>query len=68
MFYTLNKYYLTLNQPYKTQPTSTRKWIIKSLWMTTDIPKFLEVDFITNTIFIIYEPISYKDIFPFFFS
>lgn len=68
MAYTLSKYQLTLNQPYKTQPKNKRKWLIKSLWNSTDIPKFLEVDFITNTIFVIYEPLSYKDIFPFFFS
>jgi hypothetical protein len=68
MWTSFYKYFLTKNKPYRTQPTTKRKWIIKSLWMTTDIPKFMEVDFLINTIIIIYNPISNKDIFPFFIS
>ena len=68
MWTSIYKYFNIKKQPYKTQPTSKRKWLIKSLWNEVDIPKFMEIDYIINTIFIIYNPISNKDIFPFFLS
>lgn len=68
MWTTLYRYFNIKSKPFKTQPTSKKSWLIKSLWNQTDIPKYLEVDFIIMTIIIIYNPISNKDIFPFFLS
>lgn len=68
MWTTLYKYFNIKGKPFKTQPTSKKKWLIKSLWNQTDIPKYIEVDFVIMTIIVLYNPISNKDIFPFFFS
>lgn len=68
MWYSLNRYYLTLNKPYKTQPSTERKWLIKSLWNHIDIPKFTEVDFLILTIIIIYNPLTNIDLAPFYFN
>lgn len=67
MWKTLKKYYLTLNKPYKTKPTTKRKWLIKSLWTMIDIPKYLEIDYTILTIFILYKPFTNIDVSPIFF-
>jgi hypothetical protein len=68
MWSTIYRYYNVKSQPYKTQQSSKRKWLIKSLWNSTDAPRFYEIDFTINTCFVLYNPISDIDIFPFFFS
>lgn len=62
------KYLTTKSKPYKTQEKSKKSWILNSLYNGTDIPKFVQVDYISNTIIIIYNPISNIDIYPLFFS
>lgn len=40
-------------------------WPLKTMWWKHDIPRYLEVDYITMTIFVLYLPFSLKDLFPY---
>nr|QIB71989.1 ribosomal protein S4 [Gruberia lanceolata] len=42
-------------------------WVTKSLWSEESVPKYLEVDYITMSFFIIYEPKTILDIFPYYY-
>lgn len=64
--YTVKKLLLTRGKHYKTQPNLFKKWPIKIIWNLFDIPRFVEVDFLTLTAILIYLPISYIDFFKFF--
>lgn len=46
---------------------TSARWPLKALWFRTDIPRYLEVDYITMTIFVLYYPLCLKDIFPFYY-
>ena len=43
------------------------RWPLKALWVKNDIPRYLEVDYITMTIFVLYYPLYLKDIFPYYY-
>lgn len=43
------------------------RWPLKALWVKHDIPRYLEVDYITMTIFVLYYPLYLKDIFPYYY-
>lgn len=66
MWFTIQKLYLTRGKQFKTQPNLRKKWPIKIIWQLMDIPRFVEVDFITYTAIILYKPFSHLDIFKFF--
>lgn len=68
MWTTYYKFLEIKQKPYKTQPTSKKKWLIKSFWNNSDIPKFFEVDFLTLSIIVVYSPLSNKDIYALFLN
>jgi hypothetical protein len=41
-------------------------WSLNLIWKKLDIPKYLEIDFLTMTIFVLYKPLHIKDIFPYY--
>lgn len=43
------------------------RWPLKALWVRNDIPRYLEVDYLTMTIFVLYYPFYLKDIFPYYY-
>jgi len=43
------------------------RWPLKALWVRNDIPRYLEVDYLTMTIFVLYYPLYLKDIFPYYY-
>lgn len=43
------------------------RWPLKALWVKNDIPRHLEVDYLTMTIFVLYYPLYLKDIFPYYY-
>ena len=65
MWFSIKKLSLTQGKHYKTQPNLRKKWPIKVLWNLVDVPKFVEIDFLTLTAIIIYKPASYIDYFKF---
>lgn len=54
------------NKPFKTPKSSMPKWSLKNLWSLWDIPKYLEVDFLSMSIIILYNPTYYSDFFEYF--
>lgn len=62
------KYLNLKNKPYKTQEKSKKAWVLKLLYNGADIPKFVQVDYISSTIIVLYNPLSNIDIYPLFFS
>jgi hypothetical protein len=64
--YTVKKLFLTKGKHYKTQPNLFKKWPIKIIWNLFDIPRFIEIDFLTYTAILIYIPFSNIDFFKFF--
>lgn len=64
--YTVKKLFLTKGRHYKTQPNLFKKWPIKIIWSLVDIPRFVEIDFLTFTAILVYLPLSHIDFFKFF--
>lgn len=68
--YRATYYYYTNSQlslkKFKTPKTRNPKWPRKIIWERTDIPKYLEVDFLTMTSVIVYEPYRSPDFFIYF--
>lgn len=59
--------YTSLNQDFfsnKTRKSLDSFWPTKLLWNLEDIPKYLEVDFLTLTIFVVYKPLNLHDFLP----
>ena len=65
-WFTIKKILLTRGKPYKTQPNLRKKWPIKMIWQLLDIPRCVEVDFLTFTAIVIYTAFSSVDYFKFF--
>lgn len=54
--------------PARTKSNLTAKWLVKTIWTESDIPKYLEIDFITMSLIIVYEPSTILDILPYYYS
>jgi len=65
MWFTIKKLSLTQGRHYKTQPNLRKKWPIKVLWHLSDLPRFVEIDFLTFTAIIIYKPAGHADLLKF---
>lgn len=52
---------------YKMRKNLNGIWPLRTIWWKYDIPRYLEVDYTTMTIFVLYLPLSWKDMFPYNF-
>ncbi len=44
-----------------------KSWPLKHIWFNYDIPRYLEVDYLTMTIFVLYLPLNIKEMFTYNF-
>lgn len=59
---TKKKLAIIITEEDKTKSHTYPKWILSNKNITNDVAKFLEIDFFSLSIFIIYEPFSWQDL------